>query len=128
MDTEEWKEANVNSEEKKQELSRQIELGSVFGGLAEILNSPEEDKNLESKWGSRRNEKVGTQFPTIEEEEGIGCDFGSAISGDSGNDGVGHRIQNSRKTTLMKRRSGTMSWMVVAGWVWGVWETIIIES
>ena len=43
-DTEEWEEANRNLEEKKQELSRQIELSLWLGGLREILNNFEEDK------------------------------------------------------------------------------------
>ena len=39
-----WKEAKLNLEEKKEELSNQIELSFGFGELRTILNNPEEDK------------------------------------------------------------------------------------
>ena len=78
--TKEWKEAKINLEEKKQELSRQIELSMGFGELGGILNNSEEDKIWKANGETRRQESVGNQLPTIEEE-------GAVISRDFGNDG-----------------------------------------
>ena len=55
-DTEEWKEANAKLEEKKRELSRQVELSSGFGELREKLNNSEEDKIFETNEETRRRE------------------------------------------------------------------------
>ena len=55
-DTEEWKEAKINLEEKKRELSRQIELSLRFGELGEILNNSELAKIWKAYEETRRVE------------------------------------------------------------------------
>ena len=78
-DTEEWQEAKLNLEEKKEELSNRIELRLGFGELGGIMNNSEEDKIRDSGKESIMRESVGKQLPAIQEEREN--DFGAAISG-----------------------------------------------
>ena len=107
-DTEEWEEANAKLEEKKRELSRQIELSLGFGELGGKLNNFEEDKIWTANGETRRRESVGNQLPTIREEEEN--DFGAVISRDFGNGGDQRTLPEKRRPSLMKRRWGILRW------------------
>ena len=59
-------------EEKKDELSNQIELSLGFGELGEILNNFEEDKIWKENKESIMRESVGGQLHAIQEGGGGG--------------------------------------------------------
>ena len=59
----EWKEAHEKLEEKKQELSRQIDLSWGFGELGGKLVDFEEDKIWTSNGGEERREKLQINYP-----------------------------------------------------------------
>ena len=63
------KESNAKLGEKKQELSRKIELSLWFGELWGKLNDFEEDKICAANEESKRKEEVGKQLPAIFDEE-----------------------------------------------------------
>ena len=67
-DTEEWREAKSNSEEKKGELSKKIELSPAFEELSKILSNFEEGKIRKANKESIRKESIGNQLPEIQEE------------------------------------------------------------
>ena len=76
--TEDWREAQLNLEEKKGELSKQIKLSFGFGELGAILSNFEEDKMRKASQELIRREIVGCQLPTI--QEGVGGWAVGAIS------------------------------------------------
>ena len=81
--TEAYVEGKLNLDEKKEELSNQIELSCGFGGeLRTFLNDFEEDKMRKANQELIMRGSVGSQLPTIQEERG--GDFGAAISENGG--------------------------------------------
>ena len=60
----------MNLEEKKEELSNQIELSFGFDELRTILNNFEEDKMRKANQELIRRGSVGSQLPTVREEGG----------------------------------------------------------
>ena len=79
--TAEWEEAQLNPEEKKEELSNQIELSLGVGELRTISDNFEGDKMRKANQEAIRQASVGSQLHTIKEEE-FENDFGSMISED----------------------------------------------
>ena len=100
--------SEIESRRKGKELTKQIELSFGFGELGEILNNSEEDKIWLGNQELIRQESVGSQLHTIQEEREI--DFGTVISGDLGNSGIIVRFWNKRKPTLIQRRWGMFNW------------------
>ena len=66
---EEWKEANAKLEDKKQQLSNQIELRWGFEAIRGKLNDFEERKIWRTYEEAERQEEVYRQLHTISEEE-----------------------------------------------------------
>ena len=78
-------EAKLDLEEKKKELNNQIELSCGFGELRTILNDFEVGKNWKMNKEIERQEEVGNQLSTIQEE--WGNESRTAISEILDNDG-----------------------------------------
>ena len=76
-ETEEYKEAKMDLEEKKNELNRQIELSCGFGELRRSLDDFEEAEKWKTTQEIDRQE-VEDQLPTIQEE--YENDSGAAFS------------------------------------------------
>ena len=67
-DTEEYMDAKLNLDEKKEELCKKIELSCGFSGLRTILHDFEEDKMRKANQELIRKESVESQLRTIQEE------------------------------------------------------------
>ena len=109
-DTEEWKESDAKLEDKRQELSRQIELSLGFGELGRKLNNSEEDKIWTENEETRRRGNVENQLPAIlGGKKKMKMLSGRRFRKVSGKMGIGPHFQNNRRLTLTKRRRGMLS-------------------
>ena len=79
-------EANAKLEEKKRELSRQIELSLGFGELREKLDNSEEDKIWGAHAEERRHGKLEISYPQFLEKQKMKMIW-AAIPNDFGNCG-----------------------------------------
>ena len=80
-DTEEYMGAKSNLDEKKEELSNQIELSGGFGELRTISDDSEADKMWKDTRELIRRESVESQLAAIQESEN---EFGAAMSENGG--------------------------------------------
>ena len=85
-ETEEYKEARMNWGGKENELNKQIGLSCGFEELRKNLDVFEEMKEERARGEIERQEKVGNQLPTIQEENGeeMEMDFGETEENDGG--------------------------------------------
>ena len=114
-DTEEWKEANAKLEEKKQELSRQIELSLRLGSWGGEWSNFEAYKIWISYGETRRRVNVENKLPTILAEGENGDDFGTAVSKDFGNGGDRITLPEQQETNIDEKALRNVELVVCVG-------------
>ena len=118
------REENAKLEEKKRELSRQIELSWRFGQLRGKLGDFEKDKIWKAHEDAKRQEEVERQLSTISEEggaenssENMGRRAFRAVLEMVGIREISH---GNLRLTQKKRCYGTMNWEGAITSLWAI--------